>query len=102
MSQKEDTSEEMRGIDADTEPLRLAAAAQDESQFLEGPAERRSLASRRFQRNARLNFRNHAADRVKTRHNFLESRFDATTHVRARMQHEKWKAKLVCPHEFLA
>ena len=76
--------------------------SQDECQFLEGPAERRSLAGRRLQRNAGLSLRNHAADRVKTRHNFLESRLDAPAHVRARMQHEKWKAKLVCPHEFLA
>ena len=76
--------------------------SQDECQFLKGSAERRTLAGGRLQAQCGSPLRNEVADGVKTRHDFLESSLDAAAHVRARMQHEKGKAKLVCPHEFLA
>ena len=85
----------MRGVEANTQSLRLANAADNVGEVLEFASQARSLAGGRFQRDPRLYFRNsrkHAVDRFD---NALESGFFACAEMRARMQHQKRQFELI-------
>src|SRR6266571_3921261 len=78
--------EDVRGIETNTEPLRLAHVFDEVSDLLEPVTETRTLPSRCLQRDPRFhlwNFAKHAVDRSD---NFFEAGFFASADVGARMQ----------------
>ena len=92
--------EDMRGIETNTKPFRLAHVVDDVGDLFESLAETRSLTGRRFERDPGFHFRNireHAVDRFD---DLFESGFFAGAEMRARMQNQKRQFKLIGACQF--
>src|SRR3954454_17452649 len=66
--------EDVRGIEANAEPLRFPDILDNSGEMLEAIAETRSLAGRRFQRDLGFDFGNHRPNRVDGRDNLFDTR----------------------------
>src|SRR5437016_2440592 len=65
--------ENVRGVEANTKPLRLARVGDDVSDLFEGVAETRALAGGRFQSDFRFHLPHHAEHGVERRHDLVEA-----------------------------
>src|ERR1051326_1876013 len=90
----------MRGVEANTDALRLAHSGNDEGEMLESMTDARTLPGRGLKRDLRSHVGNSAKHLVDGIDNFLHTSFFACAEVRARMQHQKWQFKLVRTTEF--
>src|SRR4029077_12899930 len=93
-------SEEMSGVDAHTETLGIAAATQDECEFLKRPAGRRPLPRGGLQRNPSLDLGHGLEDSIQAGHHLLEPHFNSLAHMGAGMEHKKWKAQALGHDQF--
>src|SRR5205823_5063959 len=75
-------SEKMCGVDANTEPLRLAHVLKNKRKLLKRMPEASSLTGGDLQRDARFGFRQLAMNLVEIRDDFFQARLHTRAHVR--------------------
>ena len=92
----------MRGIETNTEPFRLADIGNDVGEMFEAMAEARTLAGGRFERDARFHFRNPAKTRSIDCDDSRQAGFFARAEMRAWMQNQKRQFELIGANQFFA
>src|SRR5690606_24544806 len=93
--------EEMGGIEADAEPLRVAREGDDLRKVLQAPAEPRALPGGALKADERLAPRHAGEDVVERLGHALKPRRLSLAHVGARMRHEQRDAEQVAAPDLL-
>ncbi len=90
----------MCGIETNAKSFRLSHTADDVGEMFEFLSETGTLASCRFERDARFNFWQAGKNLVNRRDNFFEARFFSGAEMRAGMQHDERNLKLIGAYQF--
>src|SRR6266576_6146389 len=93
-------SENMRGIEADTQSLWFTHTADNVRKVLEFVPQAWALASGRFERDPCFDFRKTGKHAINRFHNFFKSRFFTRAEVRTGMQHQEWEFQLIGANQF--